>query len=40
MNDTLIASASAEGSVHVSGTGEANKISASFTEPYVSAHII
>jgi hypothetical protein len=36
MNDTLVASASIEGSIFVSGTSENNKTAASFTEPYVS----
>ena len=36
MNDTLVASASIEGSIFVSGTSENNKTTASFTEPYVS----
>jgi hypothetical protein len=35
MNDTLIASASINGSVHLQGTSEGNNISASFSEPYV-----
>ena len=36
MNDTLVASASIEGSIFVSGTSENNKTAASFTEPCVS----
>lgn len=35
MNDTLVASASIEGSIFVQGTGENNKSAASFQEPYV-----
>ena len=35
MNDTLVASASTEGTIFVSGTSDNNKTSASFSEPYV-----
>lgn len=35
MNDTLVASASIEGSIFVQGTSESNKTAASFSEPYV-----
>jgi hypothetical protein len=40
MNDTLVASASIDGSIYVQGTSESNKTAASFSEPYVSSLII